>query len=258
MNIKQILMSAILAAITIVSVSCGKNDYSPIYLVDADTQTPIEGNRLTLNIFSESNKYLIRGGKGNYTISVADRNVADFRYDGDTLVYLPVSAGTTESIIADRSGNSYVLNVNVGNPQSVYTIKKIEASIEGDDDLTLGDIKEMEASIIQESPAGEGGRFEFTYADENYSSGDIKIYPEATGSYQVGIFTASRKQDMDTEKEVLYIKAVMAGTNETYTFIVTFGSPEGNYIFQEEVTDRYKGEYPELTKAYRIYQLQKQ
>lgn len=253
MNIKQTFMLAASITAAAMFASCNKDDYSPIYLVEAETQATFEGNELSL-IFNKEKKFLIRGGKGNYTVSVADMNVLDFRYDGDTLTYRPESIGTTESTIADRSGNSYTLNVSVENPQAAYSITKIEAEAAGGD-LTQAQTEELQNKIIQESPAKVGGRIQFTYSDENCTSGDIKIYPEATGGYQVGIFTQTRKYDENTGKEQLRIETTMAGeAGEKYTFVVS-PQPMGRVRFEEVVTDRYKGSYPALTEARRIYHL---
>ena len=94
MSNKQTFILAAFSAAAISLASCSSDDYNPIYLVEAETQTALEGNQLQISIFNnEGEKYLIRGGKGNYTVSITDKSIADFRYDGDTLTYLPVSAG---------------------------------------------------------------------------------------------------------------------------------------------------------------------
>lgn len=255
MSNKQTFILAAFSAAAISLASCSSDDYNPIYLVEAETQTALEGNQLQISIFNnEGEKYLIRGGKGNYTVSITDKSIADFRYDGDTLTYLPVSAGTTESIIADRSGNSYQLSVNVGNPQSIFTVTGIDATVIGGE-LTQNQTQALQNEITQNSPVKIGGRFELTYADKELSSGDIKIYPEATGGYSVGIFEQSRKYNENTGAGQVCIEATMAGTSaQTYTFFVTY-LQQKTYRFQKDVTNQYKGTYPALEEAYRIYEL---
>lgn len=253
MNIKRTLIISTFAATVVLSASCSKDDYHPIYLVDAETETALEGDQLQLSIFSEGEKYLIRGGKGNYTISVADNGIADFRYDGDTLTFFPISGGTTQSVIADRSGNSCTLNVKVANPQNKFTVNNIRATVIGGS-LTQDETKALKNKITEEGPVRTGGRIELTYTDEELASGDIKIYPDAEGSYRPGIFEQSRKYDENTGERRTQIDVTMAG-GQKYVFTVAYLQLK-RYLLYEDVTDQYKGTYPALEKALRIYEIE--
>lgn len=253
------LLAALTATAGILIPSCGSDDYQPIRLIEAENHTELVSHTLTLDVFGEGEKYLIRGGDGNYTISVTRPQVLDFRYDGDTLVLLPASIGTAESTIADRSGNSCVLNVEVAAPTEVLTVTGIRADAKGDK-LTQEETRELESRIVEDSPAAPEGRFELTFADKAHTSGSIKIYPEAGSTPRVGIFSRTRKYDENTGDSYICLEAQMAGsTQTTYTFRVTAAGTEGpeeKYLFTEDVTDQYAGTYPALAEAQRIYLLE--
>ena len=108
----------------------------------------------------------------------------------------------------------------------------------------------------EEGVALAGGRFVFTFADKEHSTGDVKIYPEATGNYKVGIFTRMTKYDEDTGESYDCIQIRMAdSTDGKLTFHITGNDTE--YVFREDVTDQYRGSYPALEEAARIYRLKK-
>ena len=128
----------ILLIVLILSFMACKDDHGPIYLVSATDHQQITDDQLEISPFSKGEKFLIRGGDGNYTIKNEKKEVVDYRYDGDTLTFIPVSIGETSTLIADRSGNSYTLTIVVNNPQNNYRVESISAEVEGDN-LTKGE-----------------------------------------------------------------------------------------------------------------------
>ena len=197
-----------------------KDDHGPIYLVSATDHQQITDGQLEISPFSKGEKFLIRGGEGNYTIKNENKEIVDYRYDGDTLTFIPVSIGETSTLIADRSGNSYTLTIVVNNPQSNYRIESISAEVEGDN-LTKGEEAELLARIAEDAPVQSGGRLLFTYSDASLSYGDLKIFPNYTGSYQIGLFERTLKYTEDTGEPYQQIQAEMAGsTKRTYTFML--------------------------------------
>lgn len=265
----------ILLIVLILSFMACKDDHGPIYLVNATDHQQITDDQLEISPFSKGEKFLIRGGDGNYTIKNEKKEVVDYRYDGDTLTFIPVSIGETSTLIADRSGNSYTLTIVVNNPQNNYRVESISAEAEGDN-LTKGEEEELLARIAEDAPVQSGGRLLFTYSDASLTLGDLKIFPNHTGNYQVGIFKRSLKYTEDTGQLYQQFQVEMAGSTTNYTFML-FGNEtsstqtadntsstneEGaattNCFIKEEVTAQYKGEFSGLTKAYRIYHLTKQ
>lgn len=265
----------ILLIVLILSFMACKDDHGPIYLVSATDQQQITDDQLEISPFSKGEKFLIRGGEGNYTIKNENKEIVDYRYDGDTLTFIPVSIGETSTLIADRSGNSYTLTILVNNPQSNYRIESISAEVEGND-LTKGEETELLARIAEDAPVQSGGRLLFTYSDASLTLGDLKIFPGNTGNYQIGIFKRTLKYTEDTGEPYLQFQVEMAGSTTNYTFMLfenetsstqttdntsstnEEGAATTNCFIKEEVTAQYKGEFSGLTKAYRIYHLTKQ
>lgn len=261
MKLRNLLGGAALAAL--VFTGCG-DDTSSIYLIRIADHAQITDGKIELSSFSTGDKYLIRGGEGNYLIRNENEKIMDYRYDGDTLTLIPVSIGEATAFVADRSGNSCTLSVSIHNPKESYLVDSLSATVTGDD-LTKGEEAELQARIAQDAPVQPGGGFLFTYTDVSLAYGDIKLFPQATGNYEIGLFERSLKYTEETGEPYQQIKVEMAGsTHLQYTFMLIeneASSPEtasSTYLLKEEVTAQYNGEFRGLTKAYRVYHLIKQ
>lgn len=60
----------ILLIVLILSFMACKDDHGPIYLVSATDHQQITDGKLEISPFSKGEKFLIRGGEGNYTIKM--------------------------------------------------------------------------------------------------------------------------------------------------------------------------------------------
>lgn len=271
MKLMQFIQGMLLTACILLFAACKNND-GPIYLVSVDNQQKITDGTIELSLFSTGEKFYIRGGEGNYTLKNGDATIADYRYDGETLTFLPMSIGQTSITISDREGNSYTVSILVNNPTDEYRMESITAEVEGDD-LTKGDEATLKARIVEESPLQPEGRISLVYSDASLSYGELRIFPNSTGNYQIGIFERTLKYTEETGEPYLRIEATMAGsTKQQYTFMLfenettaegTAASESAEntttvYFIKEDVTDQYNGEFNGLTKAYRIYHLIKQ
>lgn len=63
----------ILLIVLILSFMACKDDHGPIYLVSATDHQQITDGQLEISPFSKGEKFLIRGGEGNYTIKMRTR-----------------------------------------------------------------------------------------------------------------------------------------------------------------------------------------
>ena len=63
----------ILLIVVILSFMACKDDHGPIYLISATDHQQITDGKLEINLFSKGEKFLIRGGEGNYTIKTKTR-----------------------------------------------------------------------------------------------------------------------------------------------------------------------------------------
>lgn len=98
MKLMQFIQGMFLTTCILLFAAC-KNDDGPIYLVSVDNQQKITDGTIELSLFSTGEKFFIRGGDGNYTLKNGDATIADYRYDGETLTFLPVSIGQTSTTI---------------------------------------------------------------------------------------------------------------------------------------------------------------
>ncbi|MBM6758578.1 hypothetical protein [Bacteroides mediterraneensis] len=262
MKLMQFIQGMLLTTCILLFAAC-KDNNGPIYLVNADNQQKITNGTIELSLFGTGEKFFIRGGEGNYTIKNEDATIADYRYDGETLTFLPVSIGQTSTTISDREGNSYTVSILVSNPTDEYRVESLDAEVEGDN-LTKGDEATLKARIVEESPIQAEERFSLIYSDSSLSYGELRIFPNSTNNYQLGIFERTLKYAEDTGEPYLRIEATMAGsTKQQYTFMLfedetTAEDTTSVSLIKEDVTDQYKGEFNGLTKAYRIYHLIKQ
>lgn len=263
----QFIQGMLLTACILLFAACKNND-GPIYLVSVDNQQKITDGTIELSLFSTGEKFYIRGGEGNYTLKNGDATIADYRYNGETLTFLPMSIGQTSITISDREGNSYTVSILVNNPTDEYRVESIDAEVEGDNFN-----RTLKARIVEESPLQAEGRISLVYSDASLSYGELRIFPNSTGNYQPGIFECTLRYTEDTGEPYLRIEATMAGsTKQQYTFMLfenettaegTAASESAEdtttvYFIKEDVTDQYNGEFNGLTKAYRIYHLIKQ
>ena len=256
----QFIQGMLLTTCILLFSAC-KDNNGPIYLVNADNQQKITNGTIELSLFGTGEKFFIRGGEGNYTIKNEDATIADYRYDGETLTFLPVSIGQTSTTISDREGNSYTVSILVSNPTDEYRVESLDAEVEGDN-LTKGDEATLKARIVEESPIQAEGRFSLIYSDSSLSYGELRIFPNSTNNYQLGIFERTLKYAEDTGDPYLRIEAT-GSTKQQYTFMLfedetTAEDTTSVSLIKEDVTDQYKGEFNGLTKAYRIYHLIKQ
>ena len=106
MKLMQFIQGMFLTTCILLFAAC-KNDNGPIYLVSVDNQQKITDGTIELSLFSTGEKFFIRGGDGNYTLKNGDATIADYRYDGETLTFLPVSIGQTSTTISDRKNSSF-------------------------------------------------------------------------------------------------------------------------------------------------------
>ena len=129
MKIKQTILAATVALSAAFGLpSCGDDDVMPIYLTDAENNTELTSDNLTIDAFSEGEKFIIQGGKGNYSISVTDKSVITFHYDGE-----PVEDGATLSVdetSVDLWANTARVTVNDPTEGVQYSVQYREKGTE--------------------------------------------------------------------------------------------------------------------------------
>ena len=232
--------------------ACSDHDYAPITLVNVnDEGERIDKNTLVINAFNQGTAFYIQGGDGHYTIKNNSADIVDYRYDGKELTFIPVGLGTGTIVIADFAGNSMVLTIEVTNRESTYFVQELNSEVYGDR-LFVGDKDELEKKVINDSFVKVGGRYTFTFTDPTQTLGSVTIYPTDSGKPISGVFSMEEKY---TEKGVKYEEFSITFADKTEHILMLLKSEKDNqkeFIFQEDVTETYKTNYPELEKAWLI------
>lgn len=267
MKIRQFISLLLLAVSTMFFNACKDSSLPPITLAyTADGKTLLsDDHTVYLSPFEKEgiNLYIL-GGNGVYSIeSNPNTQIADYRFNGKNMISIhpifddnsgKVNIGTTNMIISDRGGNTFVLNIVVEYPEKTYTIKKVGTIINGDN-LTLKEKNEIESQIIKSNPVKDGGRYVFTYTNKELTEGTVKIYTTANAiTPSDGIFKQNKSA---IDKEGINIRIDLTGGNFyllNLNYILTNGdnSEQSDLIFKQNVTETYKGEYPTLKEAYGI------
>ena len=232
--------------------ACSDSDYAPISLVNVNDQGDrIEKNTLVINAFNQGTSFYIQGGDGHYTIKNNSADIVDYRYNGKELTFIPVGLGTGTIVIADFAGNSMVLTIEVTNRESTYFVQELNSEVSGDR-LFVGDKDELEKKIIKDSFVKVGGRYTFTFTDPTQSLGSVAIYPTDSGKPISGVFCMEEKY---TERGVKYEEFSITFADKTEHILMLIKNSKNDqteYVFQEDVTETYKANYPELEKAWLI------
>ena len=237
--------------------SCKDDEhYTPISLsyIGEGTSPLSDNNTMTISPFNEGEPFHINGGNGIYTINNHTPEKIDYRYDGNVLTIIPISLGDATLSITDRVGNNFILNVTVAYPNTILNVNEIYAIVTGGE-LTQNQAKEIENSIINRSLVEKGGKYIFTYTNQSLTEGLVSVYPSETSSTALlGIF----KQDKRTIDEEGISIHITLTVGSSYDYLLTYHVPDNRtetyptVYLQQDVTEDYKGLYPNLDRAYRI------
>ncbi len=244
----------IVLAVCIANLTSCKDDksYDPITLSLASEEGDmLTDDSITISLFCEGISFHILGGNGSYTIENSNTDLIDYRYDGNELTILPKALGNATLIISDRAGNTMSLQVTVAYPSTTYEIERIWGKAIGGN-LTQSQTNAIVSDIESQSLVQAGGRYLFTYTNENLSEGMVTVYPSGTDTNLLhGIFTQTLSTD---GTGTIYIN--LTGGAE-YDFILADASDimestgtVSARVLMQDVTATYQKLYPDLEKAY--------
>lgn len=261
MNIKYVIAGVMTLCVLAMLPAC-KDDhpYHPIQLVYAGQETsPLTAdNNLSISIFSEGEEFRIAGGNGQYLIDNQDPAIADFRYDGNLLTLLPHKLGKTDLTVSDHTGNSLTVHVTVGYPTVTYLIEKMSGIAYGGE-LTQNMTKEIQEDILRNALVKEGGKYVFTFTQQDLMHGLVTVYPTDAENPLNGIFEQDKTQ---VDEQGVKIRLTLTD-GQAIQFMLKQMNPApaaadtltGGYFIQQDLTEKYKGQYPELEQACLIQHL---
>jgi len=237
--------------------SCSDDDYNPITLWHGESIIEIENGwaNLYLHPHHPEQSYNIKGGDGQYVIENVDKEVVTVNYDGKTLFIKPIGVGYSSIHIRDNSNHILTIYLTVDYSKNTYNIVQCFSYVEGDN-LTIKEKKQLEEEIVKTIPVAPQGRYEFTYSNPNENGGEVKIYPTVTTSrYIKGTFL---QENIETEDGGYYNQITIRVEEKEWILVNThYFNPNTRAIdtsypmmFVENVTDKFKQQYPALEKAY--------
>lgn len=256
MNTKKLCKVLLLAACTGCLAGCGDDD-DAISLVNTQGSELLSDNGASFKLspFSSGDAFYISGGDGAYSISNTNEAVVRFSYDGQTVTFYPVGPGTSHVTIQDHSGNLYTLEVEVAYPEERFVVNSQSASIDGDN-LTVGEQKALEKRVVEELPIPVGGEYCFTYMSPDSTEGRISLYAKQSGTFpEEGNFQRKWKY-FENGSAYLEINVQLTNGDTLIYQVIAPASSDGAYSVGQDVTAKYKEEYPALESAYVLQILQ--
>ena len=206
-----------------------------------------EDNKIILLYPKENGTIEIAGGVQPYSVHCKSELLKVYiDEDPNYFQYEVLGVGETTIEISDASGQSVFLNAVIKYNEWSMEITEHSVYVEGDH-MTIADQNELKEKVFASIPVKVGGGYKFIFTERE--SGIVHVYKENFGGeYSEGTFSI---KDMDnaTRDEWVY-NLTFNGEEHNYLHAVIVRSrsigPLIPYAFCEELTDKYKEEYPEL------------
>lgn len=261
MEIKKCYVAFYLLLSLFIFSACNDDDDhdhdNPITVMDMIDGTTLnkEYPYLYLSPFSSKKTFDIRGGDGQYDVLNLNEDVAEISYNGKWWELRVLSIGDATIKIFDNSGNVFDLYIRIDYPRKTFRIIQTFPYVKGDD-LTIKQKKQLEEDIVKAIPVGtDGGRYEFTFTSKDAENeGEVVIYPSWSAKSRKGTFSVKRvsigyQQGADQytikvdDEEWIFVDMPYFNPN-------TRALPIYHRMFTEDVTEKYKEEYPALEAAW--------
>ncbi len=245
-----------------IATSCSKDDIEPIqlhYSIYNEMPNPVTDNQVSI-LFPTSDKTQleISGGDGNFSVSNYDKTKLNVSVNYRFIDITPLSIGDAIITITDKSGNSYALTVKVYYKEDNLKVDKQDVIVIGDK-LSEAQKIEIRQKAILTLPVNVNGGFKFVYNEgKQVSKGKALIYKDNFGSLPVeSVFEfklVEKMVDGVIQKYPVYVVAINGKQRE---FIVNkYIAPKSNgdvmvpMAFNEDLTEQYKTEYPDVELVY--------
>ena len=260
MSLKNIFTFLVLATSLMLGLpSCSDDTVPPVSFITTDGSTAINsGDTLSLDFFDKGLSFEILGGRGNYEIENNHKDIVSFEYDGKALTITPQGLGIATIGIEDVVGNTFTVYIKVSYYEEVYSVKTLDSEVDGADAMQIGQVKELKNRVKDESIVQPGGRYIFTFTNEERTLGSVNIYPTEKGNPMMAVFRKEEKfSESDGKKYQLYVITLPSG-DQHKMMLKEYPSAVDEIVlrkFEEDLTTTYKPEYAELEKVVLIQEL---
>lgn len=252
----KIFFGILLSLLTLCCESCGKENNDKIVLKG------IDNNSLILS-YPANHTYLVPiiEGNGSYKAECDNEQIliAKVILDNSQNVYClelePLSVGEAIVTIKDKSNSTYHLKVIIKNLE--YDCKVLEHNvIVRGGELSINEQNMIKESALASIPIKVDGLYKFVFTDTNQTLGDVYLYTDQFTATRIkGTFVNEIKE----EGSVLMNCQITVPEDRIYSFdIITYStetkseSIEHNIQFREDLTEKYKVEYPNVEEVYTI------
>lgn len=253
MKIRNFIALLSFSALTVIFSSCG-DSYAPITLTSSDGKTIYKNNdTISLIKFTEGEEFTIKGGDGLYFVQSTNKDNSEnkiirHQQEENKLSIIPENEGICYLNIKDSEKNESRIVVEVEKMDRFYTVESHNIIIDGNRNFTYGERDELTQKIYDSSFVKVGGKFEFQYTNSN--NGIAKIKTSESADYISGTFTQDIIYSQETGKKILSIKVSFPDKRE-----LVFSLSEEDLTISQDLTNEYKGIYPNLEKAILEYRL---
>lgn len=234
---------------TLFITSCGES-YAPITLTSIDGKTSVSNNdTIYIDAFSNGKTFNIKGGDGRYIINNEDESIVSYEYNGEKLSLIPVKLGYGKISISDYEKNESRFTVTVKNQTRIFHVQDISINVIGGS-LTQNETKIIETDILNGAIMKVGGTIKFEYTVEELNEGNVTIYPEKDSNSMNGIFSEKESFDPENGNKISKFTISLAGYEE-FNLELTEKEESNDtcMVLRDNVTDKYKSQYPKLEKA---------
>ncbi len=253
MNAKTVLSQACtLVFITIAllsTTSCNDKEDNSLKVLDA------EHNSVTLYYPNDNLACItIDGGVRPYSVS-CQSEILKVNMDKwpNAFNYEVLGTGEAKVKVSDASGQSVWLDVVIRYREQDFKIAKQDVLIKGDQ-MTVAAQKELGEKVLASIPVKPGGGYKFIYTESE--SGTVHIFTEKFGDkYKEGSFEMSYYKDEENESIRFPIYTIRLDKEEHPLFIYKYNaglrsSERIPLALYEDLTEKYKTEYPEMESVY--------
>lgn len=246
------------------AVSCDENKphYDPITLSFADGSGYLNSMNISITtpMPNEFPPLLISGGDGHYTVINGNEECIAYELAGQTLTIKSIAAGRGTITIHDRTGNVCELQVHVISTQvtgaRLYTYPLVKT-----DGMDPAKKAELEQKIVDDAPTGAWDFGATSFLEDGMVT-TAKRYLTTEKDSDYLQYNCTFKGKVPANQWLLIYAQIVtwfvmkSDTEEFALFICQPFTEDGKlmrgYNLIRDVTDRYIGDYPEITRAYEI------
>lgn len=255
----KIFFGILLSLLILWCESCGKENHDNHGKI---VLKGIDNNSLTL-IYPAKDTHLatIIEGDGSYKIECDNEQIliAKVILDNSLNVYCleleALSVGEAIVTIKDKSNSIYYLKVIIKNLEYDYKVVECDAIVRGDK-LSLNEQNTIRELALESIPVKVEGLYKFVFTDTDQTLGDVYLY---TDQFMATRISGTFVREIKNKDDILATYQITIPENQFYNFDVIpyvngTRSPiiENRFQFREDLTAKFKAEYPNIEEVYTI------